>query len=292
MSERSRRPTVYLETSAFNSVFDAMRNRSRATKALATEYEILFSSCNLDEFGGAKRYRAVELASFAWKATNRQKLLDHIEIMATEIDRHLASGAPPADYVDRSDPGFPTAWQMMRENTTPELAEKAVQAYMRTAKEAFRDHGAVARRVFSSARKNHGDLGHLTPDWPVFLKELEEDAFPQQVMVQQLIEVCPEVRLKASADEIMNVDYRLLPSTAVGLQYFFALEYRASFESGRQNSPDLGDQVDVRHAYYAGIADYFVSDDRNCRRILSEDVEVRTSEVLSATEFLDLAESH
>ena len=54
----------------------------------------------------------------------------------------------------------------------------------------------------------------------------------------------------------------------------------------RDARPDFGDQVDFRHACYAGVADLFVSNDGRMREILTTMVVDRRAEVLSPDEFL------
>ena len=75
---------LYLDSSAWNKLADGA--------SIDLPGEVLFSSCNLDEFGGADRARQQRLAQLAWDTSNRKKLRDHVELMHTEV-----SGNPVHD---------------------------------------------------------------------------------------------------------------------------------------------------------------------------------------------------
>lgn len=77
-----------------------------------------------------------------------------------------------------------------------------------------------------------------------------------------------------------------LPAMAACLQYWIALCYVACHEEGPMSRPDFGDQVDFRHAAYAGLADLFVSGDVRMRWILMARVVNWRAEVLTPDEFV------
>ena len=71
-----------------------------------------------------------------------------------------------------------------------------------------------------------------------------------------------------------------LPCTYSWIQFYFALLYRVSVLSRGKGRPRSSDQVDFRHACYAGLADVFVTDDGGMFETLSEMVTVKKAEVL------------
>jgi hypothetical protein len=65
-----------------------------------------------------------------------------------------------------------------------------------------------------------------------------------------------------------------------------ALGFTASFEGGATSKPDYGDQVDFRHAAYAGAVDVFVTEDRKMAELLSSKLCDARAKIVHVEEFL------
>lgn len=274
--------TVYLDTSAWNTFCDWT---SRRSLKWFSGPEYLFSSCNLDEFSLAPPARSKELASLAWRMSNRKKLLDHIELTATEVAAHR--GGRAADYFDGRDKGFPVAWAAMRRTGGDTPMREAMRASMESGKQEYRVHLQLMRDTlgpFFRAAAVHG----VSREWPDLLDEMSSEPEIREMLVGVLGE--PGLGSQtANIAALSHIDYRVLPGTACWVQYHLALTFLAAQKTGRLARPDKGDQVDFRHACYSGIAEVFVTGDKRMHEVLSTMVPACRARVLSPDAFLEIA---
>jgi len=164
------RVRVYLDTSAWSALHDG-----HVSKARFASIEILFSSCNLDEFVLASPHRAREFARYAWSVSNRKKLLDHLEMTAKEVSAYRR-GVALAEFHDLADPSFFEAWAAVRTTGLTHDMRGQMKARIEHAKLLFRDWlGGVRARFkpwFDLARDEDADVA-----WDRHLRELEEEGY-------------------------------------------------------------------------------------------------------------------
>lgn len=262
---------IYLDTSAWSAL-----HGKHVSKARATGHEILFSSCNLDEFVLASPHRARELARYAWSVSNREKLLDHLEMTAKEVSAYRR-GVALADFRDTADPWFFEVWAAVR--TTGLTHDMRRQMAVRTehAKLLFRDWlGGVRARfklLFDLAREEGAEVA-----WDQHLRELESEGYIGEMLDGIL-------RAEGLGAETRDIPYRNLRATACWVQYYLALSFLAAHASRKTGRPETGDQADYRHACYAGVADVFVAGDSRMRHILNEMVRDKRANIMSPDEF-------
>lgn len=267
-----RSSTVYLDTSAWNALCDTV-----STPARLRGPEYLFSSCNLDEFGLAHTRRAAELAEFAWRISNRRKLLDHLELTAREITARHSDRQ--VDYFD-SDPGFEPAWRMVKSSGITMEFREYVEPHIATAKREYQEWLQLSREVYLPIFENAHCAG-LSTEWPAILSQFEAGAEVVD-MIRGLLE---QAGLKVPGGSAIE-PWTELPGTACWIEYHLALRYLAAFDSGRVGKAERGDQFDFRHACYAAIADVFVTGDSRMHRILSEMVPRCSARLFSPDAFL------
>lgn len=272
--------TVYLDTSAWNELCDWSSRRSQ--KWLAGP-EYLFSSCNLDEFSLAPSARARELAAFAWRLSNRKKLLDFVELTAEELTAHRK--CRDADYFDSLDRGFPLAWNAIRERGIDDEVRQHMQATMRGPKDEYAGHLKATRALFGSFFRQAAAHG-ISRDWASVLSEMADEPDIRGMIAAALSEPgLPSQR--ANLATLESVDYRELPGTACWVQYHLALSFLAAQRTGRVTRPDSGDHVDFRHACYAGVADVFVARDARMLEVLTTMVPSLRARVMSVEDYLE-----
>jgi hypothetical protein len=156
--------------------------------------------------------------------------------------------------------------------------------YMRRSKEEYRAYLKMQRELFGPLFRAADELG-LGKSWSDVLSELEGGPEIEDLLRNALDSPgLPARRMNTRA--VSGIDYRLLPGTACWIQYYIALGYLAAHKTGRSSRPDLGDQVDFRHACYAGIADVFVTNDERMRMVLTSMVPSCRAEVASVDSFL------
>ncbi len=268
---------VYMDTIAWNAVHDRVQTGS-------IEFyrgpEYLFSSCDLDEFCLSESPRARELANFAWELSNRKKLLDHVELTAAEIASYQQGTALQEPYDE--DPRLIDAWAYVRRDGVPPEMHAALKADMEQTKRNYRSGMRLTRDIFRPVFDKFAAIG-IEQNWRQILGEMNDEDLISTFLTN-LLEHEGLLDRVPDPQRISDIDYVNLPATACWLEYYIAVSFLAAFESGKHARPDLGEQVDYRHACYAGIADTFVTADDRMMHILQNMVLHRRAEVVTPDE--------
>jgi len=274
---------IYLDTSAYNFLLKSYPTR-KISRLIRNKFEVLFSSCNLDEFGIAGTPYSSILATFAWEITNQKKLLDHIELMVGEILLELKK-IECLSYYDETDIGFIPAWISMKDKLLPEIINQSTSNDMYYAKTIFKDFEMNMRKTFHTF--NIIEKKDSLRRWQLDLKEIERQKGFNNFLVTHLYNYYEDIRDLVTIEELLRINYKKLKATAVGLQYYFALGFIHTHLTGKHSKPDFGDQIDFRHAYYAGIVDYFVTSDRQMLDILNNYVLAEHCQVFDTEAFAE-----
>lgn len=282
-----RKSKVYLDTSAYNFI---LLNYSidELSHIICDKYEVCFSSCNLDEFGLCEPDISSRLATFAWQVSNKKKLLDHIDLIIHEMLFYLGK-VKHLDYFDENDAGFFMAWEAMRDKTVPADFIEFTKEMAKEIKQGFKERARDMRKFFNPYLQDidfdRTELVKLY--WSKILSDMEKEGWIQNFFINNLYEYIPEFSEVISLDELLTIDYRKLTGTAPGIQYYFALQYVQCFQSGLLSKPDMGDQADVRHTFYAGIMDYFVSNDKRMIEIFNDYIFAECAIVIDPNDFIN-----
>ncbi len=288
MQDLEARPRVYLDTSAVDRVFDAFNSRRVGAAALKQVW-FAVSSCQLDEIVPIRRHgRRKQLASFLWQFGDRQKLLDSVELVALEIgaaldNRVLVHG----DHVDRPNKVFDTNFRLLKNGTISEDWRLQVTDRVMKAKEAVKGHIREERERFKCAADAARELERTKP-WREYLREMRDEGRMQQ-MLWNFLESDPysSYEDRFDRDDVLGTNYQLLRCTRVGLEYVTAVRWLAAWETGDIARPELGDQADYRHAFYAGLCDWYVTADKRMYQILTEFVQGVSADVMFPGEMLE-----
>ena len=271
---------VYLDTSAWNAICDWSVGKSQKW-VRGPEY--LFSACNLDEFSLADAFRSRQLAAYAWRASNRRKLLDHLELSVAEIAAYQTGTG--LDFYDDRDRTFIPAWRAMRTSGLTMEMRTALGLELEAAKAEYRDWFRLGRETFNPLFASFAKLG-LERSWPDLLGELKAGPEMRDGLRQSLTDAGLLRRIPRPSD-LEDVPWAAIPCTSCWMEYHTAMYYLASFGSKRLGRPDKGDQVDFRHACYAGMVDLFVTGDTRMHEILQTMIPSRIAKVLTAQEYID-----
>jgi hypothetical protein len=236
----------------------------------------------LDEFAGASHYRTKQLASLAWRVSNQRKLHDHVELAIAEAEAQFRGLDPPSPYDDRAP--FFVAWETLRGVGSNVEVVRAFNAGTREAKDSFREWLRMHRNTFRTATRAHETIG-LIKAWTEMLAELEDEGFIREHLAQTF-DYQGRRDLASAMRDGDPTAYRAFRGTACWVQYYMALSFLVSYQDGKFAKPESGDQVDFRHAAYAGIADDFVTDDARMAVILRDMVPALRSSVLTFDEFV------
>jgi hypothetical protein len=226
--------------------------------------------------------RGEQLSSFAWALCRRAMLYDHIALTIREI-RAIQLGEQLPDGIDRAGT-YVRSWDSMRRGTPKVLRELSGVA-IEQGKLLYREHLKALRHMLKPHFDEFTAIG-VSQSWPDLLDEIEREGLVGKFL-RDLIRLEDSDRLVSDYSAVAGMPYRILPGTAAWVQFYIAQSFVAVHESGKYSRPDAGDQVDFRHAAYAGIADLFVTDDVKMYKILNDKVITRRAEVVMVREFLD-----
>ncbi|MHA1376476.1 MAG: hypothetical protein ACTSR7_19535 [Promethearchaeota archaeon] len=281
------KPKVYLDTSAYNYIL-LNYPVNEVIYTLKNNYEVYFSSCNLDEFGICEPEISSKLAIFSHAISNQKKLLDHIELITHEMLYELGKTSD-FDYFDINDTGFYEVWELMRRKCLPQMFIDSTVKIIRSHKELHREHEREMRKLFvkefESINVDRKEI--MKTLWLKILNDLENEGWIKNFFINNLYNFYSDFKKLISLDELKSIDYKHLKGTAPGLQYYFALQYIQCYQSGKMSKPDLGDQVDIRHTFYAGIVDYFITNDSRMYDIFNNYIIAPHGDVVKPKDFID-----
>lgn len=273
--------SVYLDTSAWNWTLAFMAGRSRR---IFRDVQILISSCVLDEFCLASPGRAQELSSFAWEISARWKLKDHLPLSADEISSHQRGVEYPS-LEDTGDPKFHEGWRLLRTGQITKEHKEWVGEQLNEAKKRFRDWLQSLREEFAPLFVQAKTEGLECP-WPAYLRELREEGRVSD-LITGLLQEFDLVANIPDIDAIIEIDPGGVPATSCWSEYYLAQSYLASRVQGASGKPNRGEQIDFRHAAYAGVVDFFITADARMEEILNEMVFSKRAHVLHPEKWLD-----
>jgi len=161
----------------------------------------------------------------------------------------------------------------------------AMQAGVGGPKDEYEAHLKATRELLAPFFRAAAVRG-VRRDWPDLLSEMESESDIHDLIAAALSEPGLPSR-QANLETLATVDYRELPCTACWVQYHLALSFLAAQRTGKMSKPDHGDQVDFRHACYAGIADVFVTRDSRMLEVLTTMVPSCRARVVTAESFLE-----
>jgi hypothetical protein len=136
----------------------------------------------LDEFSLAPTHRAKELAVFAWHTSNRQKLLDHLELTVAGIT--TCQKGTKFDYIYYLDEGLPLACRAMRTSGTTMEMRAVLTAQMEAVKFSYRDWFRPGREFFHSIFSD-AEIG-LKREWGELLEEFRQEPEMRQMLYDSL----------------------------------------------------------------------------------------------------------
>lgn len=276
---------IYLDTISINKLFEEL-DRKVGLKSLK-KYEYALSSCQIDELCGIN---SVELKSqivdFLYKISNKKKLKDHIEIMASETLYELGE-EKRLSYID---PAYIPYNNMIKEvikKRIPTALQEQIDEHIRFAKRLYREEENIIRRNFKPFFSLAEGLG-LKKGFGKIFSEMLKDGQINDFLFNNLVfeEDSLGYNFSSMKEAIYSIDVHKLKCTLVGIQAKVAYSYLASFEKGKISKLKDSDQVDVRHLFYLNYADIFITDDEKMLKITNGMMNGITSRIETTDSFL------
>ena len=168
-----------------------------------------------------------------------------------------------------------------RKGNTPHQTREALRESIGKQKERIRDWERIQRKEWATKFA----LGTLLPKvWTEFRRHLREEKYFNQVLYGMI--KAYGLSGHYTNESIMNLEHGRLPAVSIGIEFYVALQFLLDSHPQGLGKPDRGDLPDMQHAFYAGLCDYFVTDDSRVRHILSNMIEKKSLRVVGHEVFL------
>jgi len=272
------RPRVYFDTNALNVFCDEFKTKS---KRLFKNYEILLSWPLLDEILSTPSHiRTADLADFIWRVSNRKILVPVDRLVLLEVESLLQEVQVPISKYFSSDESHMTALREARNASVPSVKRDFIKLTVERTKKQVRQWERHERQVWLS---EFGPEKSLPNDWNMFYPLLLQERYLNQALYAMIKAF--GIANKFAREVIMNLDCRKLRCTSIGIDFWVALQFLTNSQSRKLGKPDRGDFLDIQHAFYVGICDYFVTNDPRVYYILHHMVVPKRCHVMKVESF-------
>jgi hypothetical protein len=282
------KPKVYFDTSSINHLCE---NFSRRSKRIFKDYEIYLSGSHFDEIIQTPSVgRIQEISSFLWKVSNKLAFQDKGRLV--ELETNSVLSGVELNTEDYFYPKREVYISALKDLSKGRLGEKSILALnkIKDKKKISFDQSKRRRTEW----RDDFDGEHLPDSWNEMFRVLtERRSFNRRLCIDlqnsHVLSIYNE-------NNIMDLNYKELTCTAIGLEYFFA--FRFVTESGIVNEslkkkyaePTPGELFDNTHVYYAGLVDYFVTDDNRMAYIMKDLLNIDHPVIISSNEFIRIAQ--
>ena len=245
------------------------------------------TSCQIDEIGlnRSAEFKS-QLADLIFNISDKKKLLDHIEIMASEV-LFILGKIKSLSYID---PRFEfynqIIKQIIKKRITDEM-QKYLEGQMISAKKLYREEENLIRQIFKPFFGLASYLG-CKKDFKSIFTEMINEGLINDFLYKTLEFEKDNLGFDFSIikDEIYNLDLKKLNCSYIGIQGKIAYSYLSCFEQGNISKLKDSDQIDIRHLFYLNYAEIFVTDDKKMLEVSKNMIEGITSVVVSTENFL------
>jgi hypothetical protein len=270
---------VYFDSNAMNYLFDEFKGKSKRPFG---KYDIMFSWPLLDEIKSCSSLgREIDLAKFMWQISNRKMLITIEELMFMEVQSLFRNKKILYSQYFESDTKYLEAWKEDRKGSTPNHVRIELRSAIRNEKEKILSQLREGRKRWLPKYRSNVSL----PDNWISAYPLLASSNHFNELIFFMMETFGLLSKFENPKVILNFDYRKLPCTSVGVEFIIALMFLIDSQSKRLGSPDLWDIYDMKHSFYVGLSDYFVTNDRRMYFILHDLLDTKSAKIISSEEF-------
>ena len=277
----SKKPRIYLDTNAINILADKFCGKSK--RSISNKYEILFSLPLLDEvINCSSQWRQAELANFMWDVSNRKVLCDIKNLIFLEVDSFLKKEQIDFENYFERDMACMDAWADARNGSITKVLHDQIKDQIHQNKQMTLSKLRAGRNEWLP-RFNNDEC--LPNDWNAAYLHLEECKYFNHVLFDMIHAVNLTDKFN-NPEAILNIDYKQLKSSSIGVEFYCALRFIVDSQSREKGGkPDSGDLYDMEHVFYVGLSDYFVTSDYRTYRILHDLIETKGALIITTDEF-------
>jgi len=284
------RQKLYLDTSALNFLRNEYIVKERSSYIITQRYDVLVSLCLLAEILSSDKDLSQRLARCLWKMTDHRILIPCEELIFAEVRNALGLDSE-LDYFHIQKRALED-WKAVSMGAVSPTAHDDFRAYWQGIK---RGHKVYMKAVAASQEEmiapflsSQGTDG-MMQNWPRELAAQITNRHVQATIYNCMDLFCTNnpARFPRShlpeRELVLGVDYRLIPCTATSCEYNTTLTYCVLC---KLFGPDKGDSEDMKHAFYAGFADVFVTRDDRMFMILNDMVISKKARIVRAEDFV------
>ena len=226
--------------------------------------------------------------SLLFDLSDKMKLKDHIEIMASETLYALGI----IESIDYIDPKFIEYNHIVKQVIKMRISDdhqKQLTEWMNYAKNLYKSEESMIRKTFRPFFDLAQSIG-FKKDFRTIFSEMLNDGQINEFLYNHLEYEKENLRYDFSSikDKIYSMDVTQLRCTYVGIEAKLAFSYLASFEQGKIGKVKPSDQIDVRHLYYLNYTDLFVTDDEKMKKIRDDNMlDGLISDIIDTEEFIN-----
>ena len=272
------KPKVYFDTNALNFFCDTYSGRS---KSPFRNFDIFISWPLVDEIECNTSFaRTIDLAKFVWSVSNRNILLTIKDLVSIEVSSLINNiTLSVSDYFD-PDKSYITALNEARKGKTPNQTRLDLRSAINDQKNKIKLWERSQRKKW----KSHFGINKSLPnDWKSFFSVLSKERYFNQVL-NGMIETYGLSQIYSVSD-VMKLDHSKLSCLSIGIEFYVALQFVIDSQTKKIGSPDRVDLPDIQHSFYAGLCDFFVTNDERVFNILKTIINTKPINILRAEEF-------
>ncbi len=221
------------------------------------------------------------MADFLWQASNRRVFMAVKDLVAFELRTAFAKMEIPFSGYYDSGRSHLDALNDARKGKTANQIREALRTDIGKGKQRILDWERGQRKKWAS---RFGQDTLLPNDWSQFKHRLQEERYFNQVLYG-LVETY-DLSDRFTNQDIMNLELGILPALSIGIEFYISLQFLLDSQAQNLGKPDRGDLPDMQHAFYAGLCNYFVTDDPRVTHILSNMIKLESTTVISGNAFL------
>lgn len=277
---------VYLDTISINKIFETLYKRVSSSDL--KKYIFAISSCQIDELCCIKSTELrSQLVEFLFNISDKTKLKDHIEIMASEALYHLGI-EKELDYFDPKHKEYNQLLKLQIKKRIPDIFQENFYKGMEYTKKLNRFDENQMRTTFKPYFDVFSDLG-LKKDFKIINQEMKNEGLINKFLFETLDFEKDYLGYEFNKikEKILQINLSKLNCTYVGLQAKIAYSYLSCFERGKLSQLKESDQVDIRHLFYLNYADIFVTDDSKMHEITKKNIVGIKSVVVDTEGFIN-----
>lgn len=277
---------VYLDTISINKIFDLIPQKIGLKRLKNYNYAI--SSCQIDELSLIESTEArSQKIKFIFDLSDKMKLKDHIEIMASETLYKLGI-IESIDYIDQKYKEYNYIIKQIIKKRISYEYQKQFTNWVNFAKNLYKSEENIIRQTFKPFFDIAQSYG-FKKDFKILFSEMLKDGQVNEFLYKNL-EYEKEFLgfdFNEIKKEIYSMDITKLKCSYIGIQAKLAFSYLASFEKGKVSKIKPSDQIDVRHLFYLNYVDVFVTDDEKMKKIRDDNmIDGLTSDIVDTEKFI------